>query len=155
MKIKGKSLKNDFVDYAVYPRKDSDIVFKLTPVDDWSLFEELCPVPKPKYKTIPGKDNSEADLDDPKYKEARVEYVKLRQLYLYINTLRETDGLVWDKVEYGKPDTWSNFYEELNDLATAEQNDLIERIHIVNCLDEEHIKKARDRFLAGLQTEGV
>ena len=152
MKLKGKSLKNDLTDYAVYPRLDGDLVFKITPVSDWSTFNELCPTPKPKTKTL-ADNKKEAYLEDKEYLKAVDNNNALRNAYLFINSLKETDGLEWEKVKLGEPDTWLSYLDELNELSTPELNDLFDRVLVVNSLSDNHIEKARARFLATLQTE--
>lgn len=154
MKIKGRSLTNDLVDYVVLPRQEGNIVFKVVPVTNWSYFEELVKEPRPKTITKAG-GISEAYLDDPEYKTQRTKYASLKYAFLHIMSINQTEDLVWDKVNLGDPETWSNWTEELSELSAAEQNILISSINKVNSLDDEYLEKARQSFLATIQAVNV
>jgi hypothetical protein len=73
-----------------------------------------------------------------------------------ITSLRATEGLEWDKIQYNNPDTWKLYKEELKEsgFSSFEVDKIINGVMSANCLDEDKIEQARRSFLAG-QEEAV
>ncbi len=162
MKLHGKELLRAKPVIVVFPRMDdagehADMVFQCAPVIDYKPFEDLCPLPKPRMVTFPGNKNKppQPQLNDPKYKEALTKYAEQKSAWLFVTSLKATPGLEWEIVNYGDPETWVKWQEELTDsgLTDVECQRLLFGIMEANSLSEDRMDEARDRFLAGQQAQ--
>jgi hypothetical protein len=147
MRIHSKTLKPNY-EIIVLPRSDNaDVILKAEAVLDFKEFDALVKEPKPKVKIYPG-GKRELDTDAKDYRTQLTEYGVLKTNYLYIKSLANTDGLEWENVDIGKPETWGLFLSELESSFTqAEIEYIINSINRANGLDEEHLDKARQSFL--------
>ncbi len=149
MKINGKKIDKPSAEICVIPRETGDIVFKAEAVLDFTEFDKLCPEPEMKrqknvktgsVKMIKGKD----------YEQLVEEHATARMNYMIIKSLESTDGLEWDNIDISKPETWSNYEDELQEsgLSMAEINMIVNIVLVANSLDDRKYKEARERFLA-------
>lgn len=152
MKIKGKKIANPSPKYAIIPRDDEDIIFKITPVINLKDFDKLCPEPEPTRVIKPG-GIEYFDHDDPSYKERLDKYSELQFAYICIRSISETDYLEWDKIKLDDPSTWQYWREEIEEsgLSKAEITYLMGEVTKANMIDEERVKEARDRFFSKKQ----
>jgi hypothetical protein len=159
MKIHGQNLNGTHIIPVVIPRLDEnnetrDIVFMAAAVKDFSEFDALVQMPKPKVITRPGK-APEPALDHPEYKAAIDDYSAKKGNWLYIKSLSATEGLEWERVDSKKPDTWSQWTDELQEsgLTIAEINKITSAVDTVNGFNEEAYQNAMERFLARRRTQ--
>lgn len=134
---------------VVIPRADGDVVFRAVAVTDLTEIETLLPRPKPPKKTFPGK----APIDDPE----NPDFLKQLQEYnirvgnwIELKSLEATQGLTWDTVDRGKPETWGNWIKELRDAGflVPEINKVMEIINRANGFDDAVYREATESFLA-------
>jgi len=154
MKFFDAPVDTDIHDFVVLPRPKANLVFKVVPVTDFSLFDSICPLPKPGFIQRKGK-AAEPDLEEPGFKVKQMEYATKRLSFIVIKSLEQTDGLTWDTVVMDKPETWSNYMTEFKDarLNDSEIKLIIEACLQINGLDDAKIKAAREDFLAGRTTQ--
>lgn len=151
MKIHGKKIQGPNVEIVVLPRGGGpDIVFKAAAVMDTESFDRLCPRPTPPKKLLKGNVQVE-DVEDDTYKAELAAHGRKRLAWLLITSLRATEGLEWETVDYGNADTWLNYESELRDagISTQEVNYILEKVLEANCLSQARLDEARARFLAG------
>jgi hypothetical protein len=138
---------------AIIPRGDGQqIHFRCQAVLDYEPFETLCPPPKPPIMTFPdGK--TKLDYEDNKYKEKISNWGGRKIAYIIINSLNATEGLEWETVKLGDPETWENYDKELRSLylTEAEIKYVIEKVLEANSLNEDRLEEARQSFLAARQ----
>jgi len=151
MKIGGKPIAAPKDEYCVLPRGDEQIIFKAKAVLDYSEFDELCPEPKPRIKTyVDG--SQEKDTESAKYKKDRDSWAKKRSDWLILESLRATEDLEWDTVNYADPESWGNYQKDLQANFTAgEVNQIIGTVMLANSMDDTRFEEAKQHFLAGLQ----
>lgn len=152
MKIAGYKPETPNISTVVIPREPplQDIVFKVQAVLDQGPFDKLCPAPE--APTIVHKDGTKAkNTEDPVFREKLNNYVIKKSAWLFIQSLRATPDLEWEKVDYSNPETWHYYLEELRDfkLTDSEISVIYEAIHDVNGLNEVKMEAARKSFLAG------
>lgn len=151
MKIKGKKPGRNET-FVVIPRQDGDFVFKLNAVPNYNGFEELCPEPVPPLITRPGQDPT-PDTTDLGYLQQRKVHGEKRYAWLFLQTIKETEGLEWETVDYNNPNTWLNVEQEILDSGfnQNEYNYLLSKVIEVNSLSEAMLNEARARFLLSLE----
>ena len=153
MKVNGKKVSSMSPIYVVIPKGDDEFVFKAVPVLDYTDFEKLCPVPQPPEIIRPGGVKS-YDVEDKEYSQAIMEYSTRKFAWMVITSLRATDGLEWDTVDYAKPETWDNYEADLKQTFTnAEIAKILNTAHEACGLNQDKIEEATKRFLAGLAEE--
>lgn len=159
MILNGKKLSGPNVELIVFPRtdengKETQIVFKAQAILDFEDFDRLCPKPKPP-SIIKRGEGLVYNPEDPNYKKAIEQWVEKRGYWITITSLRATEGLEWETVDYSKPESWGNYRKELRDSGFGEFElmKLTNGVAIANCLDEDKIELARKRFLAGTEEE--
>lgn len=150
MKINGKSYSGGYIATVVLPRGDDYIVFKCQAVMDYKEFDELCPRPDAPTIVRPNGEKSR-NYEDPAYNKKLDLWANRRTAYMIIQSLEATEGLEWDTVKKGDPDTWKNFEDDLKNagITQGEINALTEAILTANGLNQEKIKQATEAFLAG------
>lgn len=150
MKYKGQTVKNDNIRHVVIPRPSGDIIFIAKPVVSFDGFDEFCLEPKPPIITIHATGEKRPDLDDTNFKLQLIKYNAQRTHWLILESLKDTPDIVWETVEYSKPDTWSLFIKEFEDsgFTPAEINAITNAVMTVNSLNETQLEEARKRFLA-------
>lgn len=150
MKIHGKKISGPNIELVVIPRNDGDLVFKAQAVLDYEDFEKLNPMPQPPGVMRPGGVMS-YDTSDTKYNEAIDEWARSKTHYMVLKSLEATDGLEWETVKMGEPDTWNLYQQEMNDagLSPAEIGRIITCVTDACGLNQTKIDEATKRFLAG------
>lgn len=158
MRIKGVEFKEN-VELVVIPRTavgdDGSvtvvpIAFKCRAVNDYSEFAKLCPEINPP-EVIKRGGMRELDFKDEGFIAKTKEREERRWHWMFLQSLKATPNLIWEKVNDLDPSTW-HLYEE--ELRAAHFNDFeIGRIRkgvaAANCLDDDRINEARQSFLAG------
>jgi hypothetical protein len=79
-----------------------------------------------------------------------VKYSQYRYAWIMIESLKATENLEWETIQSDKPETWLNFEKELQDsgLSGIEIGRIANGVLEANCLNEDKITEARNRFLA-------
>ena len=148
MKINGTKIDAHYVETVVIPRPNGDVVFKAQAID-YAPFEKLCTLPKPPTVMKPGKD-PEPNYADPKYIEARNKWALLKTDYMFMASLKATEGLVWETVVESDPSTWNNLSKELleSGFKDNEVNRIFNAVISINGLDDDKITQATKAYLA-------
>lgn len=152
MKLKGYKPEHANIEIVVIPRGDNNnLVFKAQAILDMGPFDKLCPAPRPPTISYPD-GSKKQDVEDAKFREKLLVYIKRRNSWMAINSLRATDDLEWEKVDYSDPETWHFYLDELQEfkLTPSEIELILQSIRDANGLNEEKIEEARKSFLAGL-----
>lgn len=148
MKLKGKKIEGPNVEVVVIPRGEKEpIVFKCGAVLDDAPFNKLCPEPQPPKMQRPGGSWSE-NVEDPEYRKSIEERWQLHSDWMILQSLTATEGLEWEMVDLGKPETWKGWRDELKaaGFSMMEINHVQMGVLRANCLDERVIKEARESF---------
>lgn len=152
MKLGGKKIEGPNVETIVIPRTDgrSDIVFKAQAVLDYAEFDRLCPRPTPPIKMLRGGER-QADYEDEAYKKRLNEYGLKRMAWMSLKSLEATEGLEWETVDLGNPNTWLKFEDELTDsgFSDPELQRIRNGVFTANCLNENLVELARQSFFTG------
>ena len=151
MKFFGKKVEKVNEEVIVIPRGDGeDLVFKARAVIDFEPFEQICPSPKPPTVIRPGEKTFSPDFSDPAYIAAVTQNQGRRMAWLVIESLKATEGLEWETVDYAKPETWEGYSKELKEsnITDIEINKILSGVMSANCLNEDRVQEARMRFLA-------
>lgn len=132
-----------------------DIPFKCQAVLDYSEFERLVPAVEPPKVLKRGETIGRSDTSDPTYRAAVHRRARLQTDWMILKSLEATPGLVWETIDFGKPETWHLYSEELaaSGFTISEVNMLIRAAAIANSLNEERFEEAKARFLASFQAE--
>lgn len=152
MKINGKTYSGPNVEYIVIPRPDSaggDAVFKAVAIIDMEEFHNLCPKPKvPMGMAVGGM--PVPDLTNQSYVLSMSDYNERRFNFLIVFSLRGTDGLEWDTVQYTDANSWKNYEQDFKNSGFSEReiNHIVDGCMKANALNEERLEEARRRFLA-------
>jgi hypothetical protein len=66
-------------------------------------------------------------------------------------SVKDTEGLTWDTIDYNNAETWSRYRQELRDafFTDGEINRIVETVFKVNSLNPELFEEALQSFLAG------
>jgi hypothetical protein len=150
MKIQGKKIEGSNIELCIIPRGENEpIVFKCQAVLDMEDFDRVCPLPKAPLLLKPG-GKRVLDENDPKFILARDTHSTKRVAFIILKSLEATEGLEWETVKMGDPDTWVNYEKELkaSGFSQIEIIRLINTCMSANCLNEARLEKARDDFLA-------
>lgn len=140
---------------VVIPRSDEEpLVFVCQAVVDETEFETICPFPQP--PSIRHADGTLGkDFSDEKYIKNRDSFASQKLNWTILQSLKATEGLEWETVDYGNPTTWGNYAKELKDfkLTDAEIRLIVQGVLEVNTLDENKLEEAREAFLAGRRAQ--
>lgn len=148
MKLHGREIKAPCVEIVVIPRTDGDLVFKAQAVLDYKRFEQLCPKPKPPRIRRRG-GAEEDDLKDKGFLKQVEDYATKKNNFLFVESIRATEGLEWSTIDYEKPDTWGNYIDELKASGFCD-NEVVRLQNAVltaNSLNEAKLEEALQRFL--------
>jgi hypothetical protein len=150
MKINGKKLSGPNKVFIALPREGGDVVFIAQGVLDYDEFNTLCPIPKPPRIRRPGDEESTPDFSEPKYQESIQKYGAEKSAWMIMKSLEATEGLEFETVKKDDHTTWTNIYKELKDsgLCDMEITRIIDGVMEANCLSDERVEEARNRFLA-------
>ena len=150
MKIKGKKLDGPSIEVVVIPRQSGDLVFKAEAVLDYTQCDSLNPMPKAPIRLLPGGVRQE-NVEDPKYQTSVDEWATRKFYWMFITSLRATEGLEWETVKFDDPSTWENYKAEMKQAGLSPGE--IARIEMCvtdACgLNQTKIDEATKRFLAG------
>lgn len=150
MKINGVTVsRNEQV--LVLPRIDEDIVIKAAALLSYDELNELLTRPSVPNKRT--KNGLEPHTDHPDYKEMLATYASRRWAYICIKSLEPSD-IEWDRVDIGKPETWTEWTKELQEagLSDTEVGRISTLVLEVNSLNEQKLDEARKLFLRGTET---
>lgn len=152
MKLKGKRVEGINELEIVFPRGNDiskAVVLRARAIMDWEIFDALCPVPKPKVKVLPG-GIRELDESDPGYVKRLDKYKERRGAWIVIESLKATEGLEWETIDSGKPESWDNLEQELKDagFSFVEIQRITHACMEVNALSDTMLDKARADFLS-------
>jgi len=150
MKVNGKTLNGPSIEVIVIPRQGGDLVFKAQSVLDYEPFYELYPTPQPPQVMRPGGVMSK-NVEDPKYKDALTKWSIAQFNWMFLQSLRATEGLEWDTVKYDDPDTWDNYRDEMKEsgLSPVEIGRIQMCVTDACGLNQDKIDEATKSFLAG------
>jgi len=157
MRIKDKVYNKPNIEVIVIPRSNDDnIVLKAQAILDFEIFEKLVPEPKPPVKVKAGGEKV-FNVEDPGFKSAVEQRQRLQTYWIVLKSLEATDGLAWDTIDMGKPETWSNVEKELKSsgFSQVEIARIIRGCLAANSLDEARVEEARKSFLAQQREEQV
>lgn len=150
MKLHGVKISGPNVETIIIPRGDgAPIVLKAQAVLDMDEFNRLCPMPEAPMKMIKGGARV-PNTEDPHFLAAAEDVGKKRIAFMLVKSLEVTPGLEWDTVKLNEPSTWLNYNEELKEsgFSDVEVNRIIAGVMAANCLSDDKIDEARQRFLA-------
>lgn len=150
MKIFGHEPLPFIVEEVHFPRPDNIcLVFKFKTVSNFDEFDKVYPEVTPMFKHFPD-GTKEQYFDDENYK-FRVNKRNMARIHwLYLKSIEATEGLTWDTIDMGNPETWGNYTNELNSwLTMTEQVAMLNACQRVNVMTEDMLKEARESFLAG------
>jgi hypothetical protein len=150
MKLKGKKIEGPQERIIVLPRQNgNNLIFKFRAVLDFTDFENLCPIPKPREALKPGGEKTLL-LDHPDYLKAIDEWALRKTHYSFLKSIEATEDLEWENVKMGDPDTWEKYQKELEDagLTEPERVRLLQTYSEVQGLSQDKIDEATRNFLA-------
>jgi hypothetical protein len=151
MKLAGRKIEGANVEYIVLPRGDGEpLVLKAQAILDYSPFDMLCPPPRPPTVLRPGGVKS-YNVEDPRYLESLMEHGRRRSAWIILTSLRlGTPDLEWETVDYGDPNTWSGYIDELraSGFSEVEIIRVVKGCMVANALDDSKLEEARKAFLA-------
>jgi hypothetical protein len=155
LKINGEDIAPLPISTVVLPRGDKDYVFRAQPVLDYTEMKAILPEPSAPFVSRPGSPTPVADPDAPGFKKAVEDYAERRTQWMFLKSLEATPGLTWETVDMEKPETWSNWQEELTDanFSALEVTKIMEIVIEANGLNEDKIKVATDSFLRSGQPQ--
>lgn len=149
MKIAGKKIEANAVEVVVIPRQEGNIIIKAAPVTNFAEFDKLYPMPLPPTVLRPGGIKSE-NVEDPTYKAATATWAKAKTDWMIITSLKATEDLVWETVDYADMSTWGNYAAELETtFKPAEAAAIINAVVEACGLSNKKIEDATKSFLAG------
>lgn len=151
MKLNGTKIEGPNVEILVLPRGDGrpDLVLKARAVLSYKEFDALCPRPTPPMVMLPGGEKR-ADFDDATYKSLVGSYAEKRHAWMIYKSLEATEGLEWEQMDLGNPNTWLKLEDELEDSGFnyVEIMRIRQLAMTANCLNDERLEEARKSFLA-------
>lgn len=147
MKIAGVRLYEPNIEHLYLPRGDQVIHFMAKGIVDSTIFDELCPRPRPPKIQKPGQ-KPEDNFEDDNFKRALDQWGTRRTDWMVIESLRATEDLTWEKVKYDDPGTWHLWREELKEahFVDAEVNRILNLVMNANALNEARLEEARNSF---------
>lgn len=149
MKINGRSFTKANEDVVVIPRADGDIVFKIVAILSDEPFQQLCPFPSPPKVLYPDGSTGH-NPEDTEFKQAVAQWAGKKTNWTFVEALRQTDGIEWDKVKYDDPLSWQFWLEDLKSafFTDNEITYISNAIVRVNNLNQSYLDEARLSFLA-------
>ena len=147
MKIGGRKVTRS-EEVLVLPRLGGDIIIKAHSVSINAEFDKI--VPEPTAPGIRTKSGFEPDYKDTTYRKQVSLREERRFAYMILRSIEPSD-IEWVTVDLDKPDTWSNWIDELqeNGLSEVETSRIVQVAMAANTLDESKLREARERFLRG------
>jgi hypothetical protein len=131
----------------VLPRPNSNLVFTAKAILSYDDFNRLAPHPQPPEAVKPGNIKVKK-YDDPGYLKAVEDRNELLTNWIVITSLRDTEGLEWEKVRYEDPTSWGKWSEELSEAGfpTPEINHIRRKCFEANALDNDRLEEALKSF---------
>jgi len=150
MKINGISVIGACEEVVVIPRQTHNFVIRARAIADYEPFEKLCPQPKPPEIMYAGQTVATQNVEDEGYKEQFYAWAEKKAHWMALESLKITEGLVWDTVDMADPSTWSNYQKELSaaGFSSLEQGRILQCVARANGLDQSKIDEATESFLA-------
>jgi hypothetical protein len=97
---------------------------------------------------------SYSNTNDRRYKAAINNWSSLKVDWMMIQSLKATDGLEWETVDYHNPETWTGWETELKEFLTeSEHNVLVQGILAANSPSQNRRQEALDRFTVTQEQE--
>lgn len=160
MKIAGRNLTIPNIEIIVLPRQDgpngecNDIVIKAQGILDNTEFDKILPQPQPPKQIAKGGAVT-YDVKNPIYLANLSSFGEKRMAWIVLKSLEATEGLTWDTVDMGNPETWNNYRTELKEanFSDVEIVRIVNTVMAANSLNEERLDEARKRFLASEQVQ--
>lgn len=148
MKIKGVPLMGLNVQEIIIPRGDGmPIVFFARALPDFSEFDKLVPQPEPPRRLMAGGIEVQ-NIADPHHQVALAIRSDMRMDFMVLKSLEATPDLEWELVKITDPTTWQYLRQEFRNSGFTDIE--IGRIRAgcmkANCLNEDHIQEAANRF---------
>lgn len=148
MKIFGKKYTEPHSVKLYLPRGDDVIEVTAYSILDDAEFYKICPEPKPPMRMIKG-GKKESDHTNKQYLQEVEDFGKRRLAWMILTSIKIT-GAEWETVDLKDPNTWLSWRKELkdsgfNDVEITRMNNLM---YEANCLSDEKLDEARNRFLA-------
>jgi len=150
MKYAGKKFESRPIEVVVIPRQGFDVIFKAHSVKNYEKFDKLCPAPLPPKVLKPG-GITVSNVEDSVYLEQVSKWSEYKTTWMILESLKATPEIVWETVDYLKPETWANWEVELTDdgFSQAEIARIVQIVIDACGLNQEKIDKATKDFLAG------
>ena len=155
MKLHGQKITGPNTVLIPIPRGTEDqIVFTAQAVLSYTDFDAKCPTPTPRRAVSPG-GGSKLLTEEPQYIEKMDKYTSLRIYWMVLQSLKATEGLEWETVDFDDPKTWVNYETELRTagMSDIEVGRIVRGVMQANALDDEMVEAARKRFLASQLAE--
>jgi len=154
MKLGGQTPCQNLVIIAIPRGNDAAIIFKAQAIMSMAEFDKICPAPKPRTKKLPNGQMSE-QRNTPEFKKALQEYAEMRMAWMVLESLKATPELEWETIDPDQPSTWANYKKELKDAGFSDYELLriTQGMIDANCLNEDLINEARQRFLSPPQLD--
>lgn len=150
-------LKN-YIETLVIPKGGKNFIFKARPAvqEDFKHFESLCKPPEAPVFFKPNSTKPEKDAT-PEYLKELEKFKILRADFMFMCSLSATEGLTWDTVEEGAPETWGNIQKELEKagFSASEVSMIFDMVVDANGLNSDKIKEATASFLAMAELQEV
>lgn len=153
LKIGGVVVAGPAEEVLVLPRPlTGDIVIKARAVLDMSLFDALCPAPKPPAILRRGNTQHEGNFEDAGYLALLDKHSQMRFAFICVQSLKPSE-IEWQTVKDDSPSSWKNWITEMAEAGVSS----LEIQRIVNCvlqansLDDSKLKEARELFLLGMK----
>jgi hypothetical protein len=148
MKYQGKKLEGRNTDVLVLRTGERRIVLKFEAVESFEAFDALATIPEPPEVLRPGGKKTK-NVKDPKYIEQLADFAELKTSWLVVTSLKVTDDLEWDTVDYEDPATWNNWSKEMGEcgFSETERMHIVNKVAQVNTLDDGMLQQARSDFL--------
>ena len=148
MKLNGNTVHKDPHKITFYiPGCDFEFIAKAVDIDDPLL--EAIKEPQAPIIQRPGKADIR-DTSDAGYVKSMDDFSTKRTGFFVVKSLEATEGLSWDTVDINNPETWGNYFTELEGagFSKIEIGIIIKNITDANMISDEYLKKAREDFLA-------
>lgn len=125
------------------------VEFKFRPLRADENFENVLTKPEAPVKVGKG-GVKHANIEDKFFKQAVADWVTKKLDWEFLTSISATEGLEWETVDMGNPDTWKNWRDDAAKVfGNAELNKLFGGFLDAQYLTEEVMEKARERFLTG------
>lgn len=125
------------------------VEFKFRPLRSDENFESILTKPEPPTKTGKG-GVKHANVEDKFFKDAVTDWVTKKLDWEFLTSVSITEGLEWETVNMGDPNTWKNWRDDAAKVfGNSELNKLFGGFLDAQYLTEEVMEKARERFLTG------